>query len=98
MKQEIDNVQNIIASLKNRSKELQDIINSMTHKDVAVNMFINKLKKASFHSMDIFGEMEKQLVFLKNEQKSFELREKQKKQREEEIQRQEIQRKKNRSY
>ena len=77
----LDEISALIFTLKRQSKQLCDAVSSLKHTEPNVNSFLNKVKKTSLSTLDAYNEIERQIGFLKNEIRSFEIRERSKQSR-----------------
>jgi hypothetical protein len=76
MQKEIVSITNVLGKFRQQAYEINGVISKLNHSDIGINGFINRLKKLSLQSLDLYNEMNRQLGFLTNENKSFEIREK----------------------
>lgn len=74
MKNQINSVSENVASIKRQIFLLNDQIVNLKHDDMGVKTFISRVGKLSLQSLDLFNEMERQLLFLSNEFRSHQLR------------------------
>jgi hypothetical protein len=79
----IDNTLALLGSLGQHVKSFSGSLAYLEHKDIGVNNFLNKTKKLVTQEFDLHSMIEHQLLLLKNEVNSFNIREKYKLEREE---------------
>jgi len=79
----IDNTLALLSSLGQHVKNFSGSLAYLEHKDIGVSNFLNKTKKLVTQEFDLHSMIEHQLLLLKNEVNSFNIREKYKLEREE---------------
>lgn len=80
MTNRVNEIKSSLLMLQNNARRLVDVVGSLKHEDFAVNSFIKNLKKISLQELDLLSLFDRQLSFLGNEIRSFEMRNKQKQQ------------------
>ena len=78
---EVNETISALSPLRQEIKSFNSNLSNFKHSDIGVANYLNKAKKLGLQSLDLYGEMEKQLLFLRNELKGFEQKQMYEKQR-----------------
>lgn len=74
MERDINNINGFLSNIQMQSKKLADAVKHLEHEDYGVQNYINKVQKLSLQNLDVLNEMQRQLFFLSNEHKNFDIK------------------------
>lgn len=79
----LDSTINAVNQVKQRILQMNGEIGNLQHKDIAVNNYLNRAKKLSLQSIDLMNELQRQLSFLTNENRNYQIRQRMEERRKE---------------